>query len=511
MKFCAAIMVAVVVLPLVGGCQQRQASKQMQQELRFQEDRIYQLEDWIRQYNEQLNSCRAENTSLRSDKPATAPRKSPLRISPFGDSEPKTPAIPEVEIPKVEIPSVEIPPTELPAPNPKTSPGNRGARRTTPNPGTRNVRRPTTSSPPLAHGTRNPPVDSQLASRTRKPPVDSQSASRTQKPPVHSVSQAIALAAENEEQSSQIKLSSYEAASPQDSGIAGITLNRLLTAPVNRDGQPGDDGLMVVVEPRNRAGDLIPPVGELSISLIDRAAASEAEAYVGRWNFSASETTRLYRRTTLGDGIQLNLVWQDRKPTHSLLELYVRLTTSDGRKLQTKRVVDVTLTPSAGSAEIEPLRLQPEAEHVEPLAAKVPRAKEANQPPAVSADPKAPKADLFEVRPITSGDTPQNVTSAAVPPTSIPQIESPKPLTASQVPPPTEVAEPRVVAAPVPVRSGSPATPRPRKPLPLHPTAEEQVAIPVEPGTTAVAESETTAEPAPPQPRPQWAPYRRQK
>ena len=480
-----ALIVAVVVLPLLGGCQQRQASKQMQKELRFQEDRIYQLEDWIRQYNEQLNSCRAENTSLRSGKPAAAtPKKSPLRISPFGDSEPKTPDIPEVEIPKVEIPPVEIPPTELPAPNPKTPAGNRGARRATPNSGARNARRPPTSSPPLASGGRKPPVDS--------------------------VAPAVALAAVSDDESSQIKLSSYEAASPQDSGIAGITLNRLLTAPVNRDGHPGDDGLMVVVEPRNHAGDLIPPAGELSISLIDRAAESESAAYVGRWNFSAPETTRLYRRTTLGDGIQLNLVWQDHKPTHSQLELRVRLTTPDGRKLETKRMIDVSLTATPAPAEIEPQRLQPEAEYVEPMAAKTPTAEGGSKPPAVSAEPTGPKTDMFEVRPITAGVATQNEKSAVAQPAPAPLIDSPNPLTATTVRPPTVVAEPRVAAAPAPVRSVSPAAPRPRRPLPMPPPAEEQVAIPVEPGTAAEATS-PAAEPAPPQPRPQWAPYRRQK
>ncbi|MCE9554080.1 MAG: hypothetical protein K8T91_11990 [Planctomycetes bacterium] len=480
-----AIIVALVVLPLLGGCQQRQASKQMQTELRFQEDRIYQLEDWIRQYNEQLNSCRSENTSLSSGKPATAtPKKAPLRISPFGDSEPKTPDIPQVEIPKVEIPPVEIPPTELPAPNPKTPAGNRGARRTTPNSGARNVRRPATGTPPLASGGR--------------------------KPPVNAVAPAVALAAVTDEESNQIKLSSYEAATPQDSGIAGITLNRLLTVPVNRDGQPGDDGLMVVVEPRNHAGDLIPPAGELSVSLIDRAGESEAEAYVGRWHYSAAETTRLYRRTTLGDGIQLNLVWQDRKPTHSRLELYVRLKTPDGRKLEAKRLLDVALIPVSATAPVEPQRLQPEAEHVEPIV-KTPVAKEESKPPVVKVELPAPKSDLFEVRPISEGDAPQKEKTAATPPAPTPLVESPKLLTATPVRPPTVVAEPRVAAAPapVPIRSTPPAAPRPRKPLPVHPPAVEQVAIPTEPGTAA--ESSVAAEPAPPQPRPQWAPYRKQK
>jgi hypothetical protein len=201
---------------------------------------------------------------------------------------------------------------------------------------------------------------------------------------------------------------------------------------------------MVVVEPRNKAGELIPPSGDLNVSLLDPAAGSEVEARVGRWNFSTDETSRLYRRTTLGDGIQLNLLWQDQPPAHEKLELFVRLTTPDGRKLLTRRPITVTLapapvTPAEPTPSEEPRKLEPE-----PVVADVPPAEpKPAQPKAVAAAP-TPAQPKQVPSPVA---TPTVSAVAPKPIAAEPMAVTPTPIAAA----PTPIARPHTpVASPVP-------------------------------------------------------------
>jgi hypothetical protein len=56
--------IASLVL-LLAGCQQDSGLDLVERDMRLQEDRIYQLQDWIREYQEMLESCRRENQALK--------------------------------------------------------------------------------------------------------------------------------------------------------------------------------------------------------------------------------------------------------------------------------------------------------------------------------------------------------------------------------------------------------------------------------------------------------------
>lgn len=136
------------------------------------------------------------------------------------------------------------------------------------------------------------------------------------------------------------RVGSHAPAEPQDEVVAQITLNRKLTGGHNVDAKPGDEGVMVVVEPLNEAGDLIEVPGAVSIVVLDPALQGEA-ARVARWDFSSREAAKHLKRTPMGDGLHFDLRWPHSPPTHRLLSLYVRYTTADGRKLQVEKQIDV--------------------------------------------------------------------------------------------------------------------------------------------------------------------------
>ncbi|MGE0757226.1 MAG: hypothetical protein AB7O38_09410, partial [Pirellulaceae bacterium] len=63
---------------------------------------------------------------------------------------------------------------------------------------------------------------------------------------------------------------------PTDPRVTHIYLNPLLTGGGNFDDQPGDDGLVVVIEPRNRSDLFVPLAGPVSVVLLDPQQAGEA-------------------------------------------------------------------------------------------------------------------------------------------------------------------------------------------------------------------------------------------
>lgn len=126
------------------------------------------------------------------------------------------------------------------------------------------------------------------------------------------------------------------------SGVVRITLNRQLTGGHNVDRRPGDEGVLVVVEPRDATGKILQARGDVAVVVLDPAESGQA-ARVARWNFTAKEAAARFRRTPLGTGMHFALRWPRAAPVHRQLNLYVRFTTADGRKLLAEKPIDVDL------------------------------------------------------------------------------------------------------------------------------------------------------------------------
>lgn len=117
------------------------------------------------------------------------------------------------------------------------------------------------------------------------------------------------------------------------SRVTQLVLNRHLTGGYNADGRPGDEGIIVVIEPRDAQGRWIEAPGKVSVVVLDPALEGEA-ARVARWDFTAAETAAMFLKSALGRGMELEMLWPGDPPVHEELQLFVRYTTSDGRKLE---------------------------------------------------------------------------------------------------------------------------------------------------------------------------------
>jgi hypothetical protein len=119
-----------------------------------------------------------------------------------------------------------------------------------------------------------------------------------------------------------------------------LIINKRLTGGLDRDGQNGDEGLMVVVEPRDASGRLVKEPGAMSVVLMDPSQQGEATR-VARWDFAAGEVSGLFRDTSSGRGLQFELPWPKEPPKNRALRLFVRCTTADGKKITSEAPVEV--------------------------------------------------------------------------------------------------------------------------------------------------------------------------
>jgi hypothetical protein len=123
---------------------------------------------------------------------------------------------------------------------------------------------------------------------------------------------------------------------------ASIALDRTLTGGIGSGDRTGDQGLLVVVEPRDAAGRAIDAPADISVVVMDPALEDRA-ARVARWEFTAAETAALFRRVGSSRAIHLAMAWPDDPPKHNKLRLFVRYVTADGRKLQTDGPIEIAM------------------------------------------------------------------------------------------------------------------------------------------------------------------------
>lgn len=128
--------------------------------------------------------------------------------------------------------------------------------------------------------------------------------------------------------------------------VVRIALNRDLTGGLDTNGQPGTEGIRVAIEPLDDSNKIIRAPAEVSVVLLDPAETGVA-ARVDRWDIDTAAIRRsmVNRRQP---AIYLELPWSGKPPRNSNLHLFARYTTSDGRKLEADRQINI-VPPSQDS------------------------------------------------------------------------------------------------------------------------------------------------------------------
>lgn len=124
-----------------------------------------------------------------------------------------------------------------------------------------------------------------------------------------------------------------------------LTIDRSLTRGEDLDGQPGDEGVLIVLQPRDAAGKYLPQTGSVVIEVVDSPTATKEDsaAQVAEWKFSQDEVRRATRNSSLGRGAYLSVDWDEHLPTHEKLLLIAKWKSPSGEVLTAEHVVRVNL------------------------------------------------------------------------------------------------------------------------------------------------------------------------
>jgi hypothetical protein len=128
------------------------------------------------------------------------------------------------------------------------------------------------------------------------------------------------------------------------------------TGGYDADGRPGDEGLQIVLVPKDDDGSAIKVPGRLVVTAYDLAR-DGTKTPVGLWEIPA-EKLRLYWQSGLfGSGYKLSLQWH-RAPVSDKVRVVARLTTLEGKPFETDK--DVTVKPLGPLGPLDPASCPPE-------------------------------------------------------------------------------------------------------------------------------------------------------
>jgi hypothetical protein len=281
-------------LPVSFGCRHADVNRELvERELRLQEDELYRLHDEIAQSERQLEAAQSKNEVLERElQQARAGGPVAPEVLPT-----MPPAPPESSRDRAPRPDSGVPPLDV-APPTVIVPGLEGP-------------------PPAAPGRSSWKSTRGVRAASLEVPID---------------------AAETVEED--------RSAESGDDRVTKIVLNRRLTGGYNSDHRLGDEGVIVVIEPRNHDDRLVPLAGDVAIVAIDPALKSD-EGRVARWDLSAAEIQKQLHNTGEGEGISLELPWPGEPPAHERLVLFVRCTTSEGELHEASQPILIDLAKDA--------------------------------------------------------------------------------------------------------------------------------------------------------------------
>lgn len=110
----------------------------------------------------------------------------------------------------------------------------------------------------------------------------------------------------------------------------GVRFNTYLTSGIDRDGQPGDEQISVLVYPHDEQGGLVKLGGKLELRALDLTA-PKGEQEVGTWNYSPTVIRDSWHSGFLAAGYLFEEAWQ-RPLSGSEIMLHARFVTTDGRQ-----------------------------------------------------------------------------------------------------------------------------------------------------------------------------------
>jgi hypothetical protein len=117
----------------------------------------------------------------------------------------------------------------------------------------------------------------------------------------------------------------------RDTKIVEVGFHPTLSRGHNFDGKPGDDGIYIVVVPRNQHGESINEAGALTVIAEETI---EGEPHrISAWEFSAKQLEESLEPIGVSQGFHLKLPWKKGPPQGRTIQVFLKFALEDGRTL----------------------------------------------------------------------------------------------------------------------------------------------------------------------------------
>ena len=134
---------------------------------------------------------------------------------------------------------------------------------------------------------------------------------------------------------------------PADTRVVEIGFHPTLCRGGNREADPTEDGLRLVMQPKNQLSEFLQQPAGMTLVVVDPAR-PEGQSKIGRWTWTAEEMQASLEPIGVSQGFHLAVAWQSIRPTSKSVQVHVRYEMADGRRLVNQK--EITLySPSVGS------------------------------------------------------------------------------------------------------------------------------------------------------------------
>lgn len=123
-----------------------------------------------------------------------------------------------------------------------------------------------------------------------------------------------------------------------DQRIVEIAFHPSLCRSINLDDNPQDDGVYVVLQPRNAMGQFAEAAGDVTVIAVDPTKPKERER-IARWTYTADDFAKTLHASGASQGYHLPLRWQADVPQGDHVQIFVRVVLADGKTLVSERKV----------------------------------------------------------------------------------------------------------------------------------------------------------------------------
>lgn len=125
-----------------------------------------------------------------------------------------------------------------------------------------------------------------------------------------------------------------------DPRIRKIEFHPTLSRGHNFDGKRGDDGLYLVLLPRNAQHQFVPGNGTLTV-VAEETLADGTTNRIGRWTITPEQWRDGLEPIGEAQGFHVKLPWQDRIPTTSQVDVWVRFALEEGTTMVNQQPISV--------------------------------------------------------------------------------------------------------------------------------------------------------------------------